>query len=57
MKSGKTVGMSGRDMFQMNPSMVGGNSAEEDDEEGADFDLNIREKEEDDGVRVGFFSF
>jgi len=57
MKSGKTVGMSGRDMFQMNPSMVGGNSAEEDDEEGADFDLNIREKEEDDGVRVHEIKF
>jgi hypothetical protein len=25
---------------------------EEDDEDGGDFDLNIREKEEDDGVKV-----
>lgn len=42
--------MSGRDMFLFNPSLVAVDT--EDDEEGGDFDLNMREKEEDIGVKV-----
>ena len=39
-------------MFLFNPSIVG-NTADDEDEDGADFDLGIRETEgEDDGVKV-----
>jgi len=48
LKSGNTGGMSGRDIFTFNPSILAENG-NEDDEEGADFDLNMREKEEDIG--------
>lgn len=53
LKSGNTGGMSGRDIFTFNPSILAENG-NEDDEEGADFDLNMREKEEDDGVKVSW---
>ncbi len=43
--------MSGRDIFTFNPSILAENG-NEDDEEGADFDLNMRENEEYTGVKV-----
>jgi len=54
-KSGKTGGLSGREMFMFNPSILNQQGAEE-DEEGADFDLNIREQE-DMGVKVHEIKF
>jgi len=52
-KSGQTGGLSGKDIFTFNPSIVQG---EEVDEEAADFDLGIRE-EEDVGVKVHEIKF
>jgi len=52
-KSGQTGGMSGRDMFLMDPTMLA-RHVEEDD--GEDFDLT-REAEEDDGVKVHEIKF
>lgn len=49
MKDGKTGGMSGRDMFLMDPSMLARHVEEED---GEDFDLT-REEQPDDGAKVG----
>jgi len=54
-KSGKTSGLSGREMFMFNPSILTNQS--EDDEEGGDFDLNIREQDLDDGVKVHEIKF
>jgi len=51
--SGQTTGMSGRDMFLMDPSMLA-RHVEEDD--GEDFDLT-REAVEDDGVKVHEIKF
>lgn len=53
LKSGQTGGLSGKDIFTFNPSIVQG---EEVDEEAADFDLGIRE-EEDVGVKVHEIKF
>jgi len=44
MKAGKTVGLSGRDMFKFDPSMMA--NVEDDDEEGEEFDLRGMDKEE-----------
>lgn len=52
-KSGQTSGLSGRDMFLLDPSMLA-RHVEEDD--GEDFDLT-REKEEDDGMKVHEIKF
>merc|ERR1719431_2053357 len=48
--------MSGRDMFMLDPSMLGQHADDEDDD-GEDFDLNMREKDEDDGVKVHEIKF
>jgi len=56
LKSGTTSGMSGRDMFLLDPSIIAKNQEEEDDE-GEDFDLNMREVEEDVGVKVHEIKF
>eukprot|EP00088_Acartia_fossae_P005747 TRINITY_DN12593_c0_g1_i2.p1 TRINITY_DN12593_c0_g1~~TRINITY_DN12593_c0_g1_i2.p1 ORF type:complete len:402 (-),score=170.59 TRINITY_DN12593_c0_g1_i2:378-1583(-) len=56
MKSGNTSGLSGREMFQFNPSIVGQVNTDE-DEEGGEFDLNMRDQEEDDGVKVHEIKF
>ena len=50
---GNTGGMSGRDMFLMDPSMLE-RHVEDPDDEGDEFDLNIREEEVDDGVKVTY---
>jgi len=55
LKSGTTSGMSGRDMFMLNPSIIA--AQQEDDDEGEEFDLNIREEEEDMGVKVHEIKF
>lgn len=55
LKSGKTGGMSGRDMFLFNPSLVAMDT--EDDDEAGDFDLNMREKEDYDGVKIHEIKF
>jgi len=54
-KSGKTGGLSGREMFMFNPSIVN-QHADDDDDDGEDFDLNIREQE-DMGVKVHEIKF
>jgi len=54
-KSGKTGGLSGREMFMFNPSILNQQNVDEDDE-GGDFDLNIREQE-DMGVKVHEIKF
>lgn len=54
LKAGTTGGMSGRDMFLLDPSILAQHV--EDDEEGEEFDL-IREEEEDDGVKVHEIKF
>ena len=48
--TGATLGMSGRDMFMMDPNILSKNQVD-DDEDGGDFDLT-REQPEDDGVKV-----
>ena len=53
MKSGKTAGLSGKEMFMFNPSIINQATEDGDDEEGGDFDLNMREKDDDYGVKVG----
>ena len=53
MKSGKTAGLSGKEMFMFNPSIINQATEDGDDEEGGDFDLNMREKDDDNGVKVG----
>ena len=53
MKSGKTTGLSGKEMFMFNPSIINQATEDGDDEEGGDFDLNMREKDDDYGVKVG----
>merc|ERR1712002_1427024 len=53
LKSGQTSGMSGRDLFLMDPTMLA-KHVEEDD--GEDFDLT-REAQEDDGVKVHEIKF
>merc|ERR1712083_191307 len=53
-KSGQTVGLSGRELFSFNPTMAG---EEDDDEEGSAFDMTKREAEEDDGVKVHDIKF
>jgi len=53
LKSGQTAGMSGRDLFLLDPSMLA-KHVEEDD--GEDFDLT-REAQEDDGVKVHEIKF
>merc|ERR1719397_1035764 len=56
--SGQASGMSGRDMFLLDPSMISRHSGhDEGEEEGEEFDLNIREEEEDDGVKVHEIKF
>ena len=52
MKSGKTGGMSGREMFMFNPSMVSTHVEGEEDEEGGEFDLGIRDNDDDPAVKV-----
>lgn len=54
-RSGKTSGLSGREMFLFDPSIM--SKHQEEDDDGGDFDLNIREKEEDDGVKVHEIKF
>ena len=49
-------GMSGRDMFLMDPSMMERHVEEADDDEG-EFDLGTREGDVDDGVKVKLFSY
>jgi len=53
---GNTGGMSGRDMFLMDPSMLERHVEEAEDDEG-EFDLNMREEEADDGVKVHEIKF
>jgi len=53
--SGTTSGMSGRDMFMLNPSIIAQHG--EEDEEGEDFDLNMREEEDDGGAKVHEIKF
>jgi len=55
LKDGKTSGLSGKDLFMFNPSMLG-SAVDDDDEEGGEFDLK-REPEEDDGVKVHEIKF
>jgi len=55
LKDGKTTGLSGRDLFMFNPSIVGA-AVDDDDEEGEEFDLK-REPQEDDGVKVHEIKF
>jgi len=55
LNTGTTSGMSGRDMFLLNPSIIAQQG--EDDEEGEDFDLNMREQEADDGAKVHEIKF
>jgi len=54
LKAGTTGGMSGRDMFMLDPSIL--NQHVDDDDDGEEFDL-IREEEEDDGVKVHEIKF
>ena len=54
MKSGKTTGLSGKEMFMFNPSIIS-QATEDDDDEGGDFDLNIREKDDDYAGKVNDF--
>ena len=51
MKSGKTGGLSGKDIFTFNPSVLSGEGTEN-DEEGGDFEYE--REEEDVGVKVFF---
>lgn len=55
MKSGKTSGLSGRDMFLFDPSIISQQMDEDDD--CADFDLNVRENDVDDGVKIHEIKF
>jgi len=55
-KSGKTGGLSGREMFMFNPSILSQQEADDDDE-AADFDLNMREHDDDMGVKVHEIKF
>jgi len=57
MKSGKTGGMSGREMFMFNPSMVSTHVEGEEDEEGGEFDLGIRDNDDDPAVKVHEIKF
>jgi len=57
MKSGKTGGMSGREMFMFNPSMVSTHVEGEDDEEGGEFDLGMRDNDDDPAVKVHEIKF
>merc|ERR1711874_766083 len=52
--TGATLGMSGRDMFMMDPNIL--SKQQVDEEEGGDFDLT-REQQEDDGVKVHEIKF
>ena len=53
--TGATHGMSGRDMFMMDPNILSKQQVDE-DEDGEDFDLT-REQQDDDGVKVMFISY
>merc|ERR1719400_2394828 len=53
--TGATLGMSGRDMFMMDPNILSKQQVDEDDD-GDDFDLT-REQQEDDGVKVHEIKF
>merc|ERR1711936_1449760 len=53
--TGATLGMSGRDMFMMDPNILSKQQVDE-EEEGGDFDLT-REQQEDDGVKVHEIKF
>lgn len=53
---GNTGGISGRDMFLMDPSMLE-RHLEDPDDEGDEFDINQREGQEDDGVKVHEIKF
>jgi len=52
--TGATIGMSGRDMFMMDPNILSKQQVDEDDE-GEDFDLT--REQEDDGVKVHEIKF
>ena len=57
--TGNTGGMSGRDMFMMDPNILSKYNQDEEEDDGEDFDLT-REEQEDDSqvkVRLSFFSF
>ena len=53
---GNTGGMSGRDMFMMDPNILSKYEDEDDEDDGEDFDLT-REQEEDMGVKVHEIKF
>lgn len=56
LKSGTTSGMSGRDMFLLDPSMLTQHEEEAEEDDG-EFDLNMREQDEDMGVKVHEIKF
>ena len=51
--SGNTTGMSGRDMFMMDPNILSKYSNDDDDDEGEDFDLTREVNEDEMHVKVG----
>jgi len=53
---GNTGGISGRDMFMMDPSMLE-RHVEDPDDDGEEFDMNQREGQEEDGVKVHEIKF
>lgn len=55
MKSGKTGGMSGKDIFTFNPSVLSQQEGAEEDDDGGDFDYE--REEEDVGVKVHEIKF
>merc|ERR1712117_488252 len=55
--SGNVTGMSGRDMFLMDPSIMSKHGQEDDEDEGEDFDLTREVQEEDMGVKVHEIKF
>lgn len=56
LKSGTTSGMSGRDMFLLDPSMLTQHEEEAEEDDG-EFDLNMREQDDDMGVKVHEIKF
>jgi len=54
LKSGQTTGLSGRELFSYNPNIA---KEDDDDEEGCAVDMNLREKEDEDGTKVHDIKF
>jgi len=54
LKSGQTSGLSGRELFSYNPNIA---KEDDDDEEGCAVDMNLREKEDEDGTKVHDIKF